>query len=202
MHPAPPSRRGPAPAAAPRGGGFSFVELMVVLAILAFAFTYAVVHLDGMTGEAKLSSAARQVGSSIEFLRGQAIRAHRAFELHLHLDTGQWESVIPRGSPESAEDRRSQEEVIVTEPVDLPRYIRFAGVKLDAGTVKTSGDLVVTFSEKGEIAPNGFMVLLISDEIADPEQAQFSIEVNGITGAVEYVPGDAPFEQVVRGDAF
>lgn len=185
-----------------RDGGFTFVELMVVLAILAFAFTYAVIHLDGATGEAKLSSSARQVGSAIEFLHGQAVRANQDFELHIHLDTGQWESVIPRRASESPEDRRTQEEVIVTEPVDLPRYIRFAGVKLDANTVTTSGEFIVSFSPRGEMTPNGFMVLLISDEIADPDQAQFSVEVNGLTGRVDYIPGDAPFDQVVRGDSF
>ena len=43
-----------------REGGFTFVELMVVLAILSFAFTYGIIHLDGATGAARLSSAARQ----------------------------------------------------------------------------------------------------------------------------------------------
>ncbi|NUN52722.1 MAG: GspH/FimT family pseudopilin [Planctomycetaceae bacterium] len=186
----------------PGPGGFSFIELMVVLAILSFAFTYAVLHLDGATGEAKLSAAARQVGSSIEFLKGQAVQSHTPLELHIHLETGQWESVIPLRPADAQEDRRTQEEIIVTEPVALPRNIRFAGVQLDAGTVTTSGTVIVTFSPLGEMTPNGFMVRLVSDEIADPDAAQFSVEVNGLTGTVDYLPGEAPFEQVVRGDSF
>ena len=61
--------------------GFSFVELLVALAIMAFAFTYGVIHLDGATAPTKLASAGRQMGAQIEFLRGHAIQASRPVEI-------------------------------------------------------------------------------------------------------------------------
>ena len=182
--------------------GFSFVELMVVLAILSFAFAYAVLHLDGATGSARLSSAARQVGTTIEFLRGHAIQARRPIELYLDLDHGKWRIVLPPRPSEREADRQEQEDVLYTEDVFLPPNIRFEGVQLDAQDSQNSGEMVLTFSPLGEIAPNGFLVRLVSDEIADDERSRFSIEVNGLTGEVSYLPGFAPFDQVVKGDAF
>lgn len=191
-----PPRRG-RPAA-----GFTFVELMVVLAIMAFAFSYAVIHLDGATGPARLSSAARQVGSTLEFLRGHAIQAARPLEMHVDIARAEWVSVMPARPSESELDRRDQEEVIVTEPIRLPRGIRFEGIQYGTSDFKTSGVLVITFSALGEMTPSGFLIRLISDEIADPDQASFSIEVNGLTGEVSHVPGYAKFEQVVSGESF
>ena len=84
----------------------------------------------------------------------------------------------------------------------LPKGFRFEGIQTDAQDLRADGDFTVTFSPLGEIAPNGFLVRLISDEIADQEEASFSIEVNGLTGEVSYAPGYAKFEQVVKGESF
>jgi hypothetical protein len=73
---------------------------------------------------------------------------------------------------------------------------------VDTRESQDRGEVVIGFSPLGEITPNGFMVQLVSWEIADPEQAFFSIEVNGLTGELEYTPGVAPFEQVVKGESF
>ena len=185
-----------------REGGFTFVELMVVLAIMAFAFAYAVVHLDGATSEARLASAGRQMGSTIEFLRGHAIQASRPLEMEIDIDHGTWTSVMPPRPSESEVERRDQEEVLYTEPVLLPTRIAIEAIQLDAHEQKTTGTLVVTFSPLGDITPNGFMIRLLSNDIADREAASFSVEVNGLTGEVSYLPGVAPFDQVVSGDGF
>jgi prepilin-type N-terminal cleavage/methylation domain-containing protein len=184
-------------------GGFTFVELMVVLAIMAFAFAYGIIHLDGATGSARLSSAARQFGTTIEFLRTQAIQSSRPLVLHVDLEKGQWTTEIPPLPSEAEQDRQAEEEVLVTEPVAFRPGIRFDGVQLDATDCQKSGEFVVTFSAMGEVTPNGFLVNLISDDTAlTDEDAHFSIEVNGLTGEVTYTPGYAKFDQVVRGDAF
>jgi prepilin-type N-terminal cleavage/methylation domain-containing protein len=191
------------PGAGTKGSrGFTFVELIVVLAILSFAFTYAIVHLDGATAAARLSSEARRVGTTIEFLRGQAIQARRPLEMHMDLDQCAWHCVVPPRPSESEADRQEQEDVISTDPAPLERGIRFDGIQLDGHETQTTGTLVVTFSPLGEISPNGFMIRLASDEIPDPDQACFSVEVNGLTGEVSYLAGNAPFDQVVKGESF
>jgi Tfp pilus assembly protein FimT len=176
--------------------------LMVVLAILAFAFSYSIVHLDGATGPARLSSAARQVGTTIEFLRGHAIQASRPLELHIDLERGEWKTLIPPRPSESEVDRREESEVLVTDPVALPREIRFHSVQFDANDQQTSGEIVITFSPLGEMSPNGLMLRLYSEEISNRDDSYFSIEVNGLSGEVSYTPGLAKFEQVIKGDAF
>jgi Tfp pilus assembly protein FimT len=174
----------------------------MVLAILAFAFTYGIIHLDGATGSARLSSSARQMGTTIEFLRGHAIQASRPVELHIDIERGQWTTVLPPRPSESSSELRDEEQVLVTDPVALPRVIHFEGIQMDTSDTQSSGIVVVTFSPLGEITPNGFLVRLLSDEIADREQASFTVEVNGLTGEVSYTPGFAKFEQVVKGESF
>jgi len=174
----------------------------VALAILSFAFTYAIIHLDGATGPTRLSSNARQFGTTIEFLRDHAVLASRPVELHVDLDRGEWLIVVPPRPSESEIDRQEQEEVLYTDPTRFPRMIQFEGIQLDTQKTETSGTVVITFNRLGEITPNGFIVRILSQEIADREEASFSIEVNGLTGEVAYLPGFAPFEQVVDGDRF
>jgi Tfp pilus assembly protein FimT len=180
---------------------------MVVLAILAFAFTYGIIHLDGATGTARISSAARQIGTTLEFLRGFAVQSARPVELHVNLDRGEWWTVVPPRPSESEKDRQDDEEILVTEPVGFGTpAIRFDAVQFDPNDQQSSGDVVITFSALGEMSPNGLMIRLVSDEVregsGDPQEGYFSIEVNGLTGEVSYTPGTAKFEQVVKGESF
>lgn len=187
----------------PSERGFTFVELMVVLAILAFAFTYGIIHLDGATGTARISSAARQIGTTLEFLRGQAIQSARPLELHVDIDLAEWTTVIPPRPSESAGNRDEEEEILVTEPVGFgTNAIRFDAIQFDPNDQQTSGKVIITFSPLGEMSPNGLMIRLVSDEVGDQDEKYFSVEVNGLTGDVSYTPGAAKFEQVVKGDSF
>jgi type II secretion system protein H len=197
-----PGASAPPGAGTGREAGFTFVELLLVLAILAFAFTYAIVHLDGATGPTRLSSAARQVGSSIEFLRGHAIQATRPLEMEIDLDHGRFRTIIPPRPSESDSDRRNQEEILQTEWTDLPPRVAFREVLFGRNDVERSGIVRVLFFEGGEIAPNGFQLRLHSDEVIDPDQAWFTLEVNGLTGEVQYLPGTPEFEQVIDGASF
>lgn len=188
---------------ASRDEGFTFVELMVVLAILAFAFSYGIIHLDGATGTARIASAARQIGTTFEFLRGHAMQSARPLELHIDLDRAEWWTVIPPRPSEAEKDRRDEEEILVTDPVGFgTTAIRFDAVQFDPHDQQTSGEVVITFSPLGEMSPNGLMVRLVSEEVRAQEEGYFSVEVNGLTGEVSYTPGTAKFEQVVKGDSF
>ena len=184
------------------GAGFTFIELIVALAIIAFAFAYAIVQLDGATAPARLASGAREVAAAVEFLRGHAIQSGRPMELHIDIDTHSWTYVVPPRPSESEISRQEQEEVLVMDPVTLPKWVEFEGIQLDSSDTRNSGSLVVTFSPLGEVSPNGFMIRLVSLEIQDQQSNRFSVEVNGLTGEVRVSPGVARFEQVVKGDAF
>lgn len=193
-----------------RESGFTFIELLVALGILAFAFSYGILHLDGATAPARLSSAARQIGSTVEFLRGHAVQAARPVEMEIDL-TGveiagvrrhRFRSVLPPRPSEAEVDYRDAESVIRTEWTYLPRWIRLSSIQTGTRTTLETGLVTLRFSELGEISPNGFMLRLVSDEIADPDEAAFSVEVNGLTGEVLYLPGNAAFDQVIDADLF
>lgn len=187
---------------AAREGGFTFIELLVALAILAFAFTYGVLRLDGATAGARLASAGRQVGCSVEFLRGHAIHAARPVEMEIDIEHRRYRSVLPPRPSETEAEREDGEASIVTEWVSLPKWVRFEGIQVGDDDSITTGIVTVTFSPLGEVSPNGFMIRLVSDEIANPDESAFSVEVNGLTGQVDYMQGRAEFEQVIDGASF
>ena len=53
------------PARPSPGAGFTFIELMVVIAILALLASIVVVNLDGISAPTKVRGAAREIGNEI-----------------------------------------------------------------------------------------------------------------------------------------
>jgi prepilin-type N-terminal cleavage/methylation domain-containing protein len=175
--------------------GFTFVELMAVLALISVAMFFVFLNLDGMTAPSRLASAGREIANSVGWIRGEAAAQARDIEVEFDLDSQRYRIVIPprpglrRGVP--GEDEWDTlpwtllpAEIRITDVQFTPLDLQYGREHED--TV-TRGSRTVTFTRTG--ASPSFMIHLQSSEILDPTERDFSVEVNGFTGAVTFEAG-------------
>src|SRR5258708_2008525 len=76
-----------------RAAGFTFIELMVVIAILALLASIVVANLDGISAPTKLRGAARALGNQMLELKEMAALKNRALSLEIDLERQRWRVV-------------------------------------------------------------------------------------------------------------
>lgn len=82
------SRRSSAEAKADGGGGFTLVELVVVLTIMVVLLGLVIVRVGGWTPRQRLSASARALGNTIRTFRERAELEERVYVLTLDSDAG------------------------------------------------------------------------------------------------------------------
>jgi len=124
-------------------GGFTLIEMMVVIVIIAISAALVIPRLPSTEGS-KLKSSARNLASGIRFLNDQAIVTKAIYRLHLNLsDNSTTIFKLSATGEESAPDdqfmgRRLIEEGIAIEDVTVPQL----------GMV-TEGETIITFGPGG-----------------------------------------------------
>ena len=93
-----------APAAPPRARGFSMLEILIVLALMAMASAIVITMLSGGESNTDLRSAARQLASGLRLARSEAVAQRRETFLVLDVagrrfkvDRDPEEHALPRG---------------------------------------------------------------------------------------------------------
>jgi len=93
-----------APAAPPRARGFSMLEILIVLALMAMASAIVIPMLSGGVSNTDLRSAARQLASGLRLARSEAVAQRRETFLVLDVagrrfkvDRDPEEHALPRG---------------------------------------------------------------------------------------------------------
>lgn len=137
--------------------GFTLIELMVVLAILALAYALVPPLFSGGPSTAEMQGAARQVAAGLRKARNQAVT--RRGEALFTLDAG-------RGSFSVSGDSRSY---------PLPEGLE---VRLHGNRTETPGTRQETIRFYADGSSDGGRVTLAS------EGRRFEIEVEGLTGRV------------------
>ena len=170
-----------------RGGlaGFTFLELVVVVGILALLFSISVPSLRGLTPKYRLRTAARELGSTLEGTRLSAI------------SRGLWMGVDYVINPTGADDTdQSYYQIIPPAPDDfpeqpirdrerlskqlLPQGVRILKVILSGNQTIDSGSISVLFSPMG----NSGSHIVVLEGI---EGRYLSVKMNCITGAIEFI---------------
>jgi prepilin-type N-terminal cleavage/methylation domain-containing protein len=178
------------------GDGFTFVEMLVVLFVLSLMTAMVVVNLDGITARSELSAAGRDLGNKMVFLRDLSLMHSSEYTLEVDLDGQRWRSYWnPTETDIPDEDERRE----AVEPDDLDWYELRRGITIEEiafGRSDTeTGDVVaLTFSEKGELFPSGFVAYLRHESLGDDDG--LSVEVSGLTGIVSYHRGRIEAEEV------
>ena len=184
-----PSRTGTRHAA-----GFTFIEMMVVIAIMSLMTALVVANLDGITARATLSRSARDLGNRLVFLRDLAVVQGREMSLEIDVANARWRE-IDRPSPQEVPDEKDRDEfTFYSAWTRAGSGVFLEGIALGREGMDVNDVFTVTYTEKGELFPSGFVAYFQHEELIETEA--ISVEVSGLTGTVSYHRGMIEAEEV------
>jgi len=180
--------------------GFTFIELMVVIAILSLLASIVVVNLDGISAPTKLRGTARSIGNQLLELKEMAALKDRAMSLEMDLEHQRWRVIDAPSVVDIPDEHEREDATFVGDWVETPEGVRIQEVSFSSTDVDSSGSLVVTFQSDGEVSPSGFVAFLKHDTL--PEDEGISVEVSGLTGLIAYHDGHFKAEEIRRPEDF
>jgi type II secretion system protein H len=183
-----------------RARGFTFIELMVVIAILALLASIVVVNLDGISAPTKVRGAAREIGNEVLQLKTAAALHGHDLSIEIDVDNQRWR-IIDQPSVTDVPDVKDREEKTFYGDWTIPpQGVRIIDVAFSATDVDRSGTTIVTFHGDGEVEPSGFVAFLNHESL--PEDEGMSVEVSGLTGLVAYHDGHFKAEEIRKAEDF
>ena len=166
----------------PRARGFTVIELIVVIAILGILASVALPSLDNFSPKYRLRSAARTVGSTINYARSMSGGTGEEHAVRYDLEDQLVTIILPPGEDEPLDlDLDEREDM---GPQDLPGGVKIVKVLYPDGYSDDRGYAYCTFDAYGN---DGSHIVVLENE----EEAQIAVIFNAILGVVDYGPGES-----------
>lgn len=161
--------------------GFTLVEMMGVIVILALVATIVSVNWNAMVPRANLHAAVRALASTLSGTRSEAIARNATFQIQYDLEQQRYRVVTPfrqegEGLAIGEEDRRA------LQWTPLPKGVQFQVITID-GVEYRKGIVYVRFDALG--TASGHTIVLVQM----PYEAKYTIEVQGLLGLIDYREG-------------
>lgn len=183
-----------------RNAGFTFLELMTVIGILAMMSALVVANMDGLMVSSQLSYAARALGNELQTIRDVAALQGREIFLEIDLDESRWR-VVDIPSPSVVPDEKDREEATYySEWFEPDLGITLTDLSFGRDDVRSSGVVTVSFDASGEVVPGGFIAYFQHEDLEEEEG--ISVELTGITGMVAFYGGRIEAEETRDADDF
>jgi type II secretion system protein H len=168
--------------------GFTLVELLVVVSIMALMLTLSLMSMDSLVPDTRLTSAAREVATLIEDARDTAILEGRVVYIEYSLgeatDDLQHYRSIRQAEPGQERDAEEFEfERVVYDWQALPSGIRIAALMIDEEEEITEGFMSFEVRPDGTVTPH--VVQVYCAEI----DTWVSVQVNGLLGEANIKTG-------------
>ncbi len=130
------------PVPAPRSRGFTLIEILAVIALIAIAVTVTAFSLRGL-GRERLEAAAHEIAAGLRDTRTRAMVAHRAqwFTVNLHARTFAAPGRDPKSLPKGAE-------VTVTSAAEDARQPGIARIRYFPDGSSTGGNIVLSLDRR------------------------------------------------------
>ena len=180
--------------------GFTFIEMLVVIAILALVASIVVVNMDGMSAPTKLRGAARSMGNLLLSLKEMAALKNRSLSIEFDVEGQRWRVI---DAPDVTDVPNAKDREAATYYGDWespPSGVRLAEISFSSTEVSTGSSTIVTFQGDGEVDPSGFTTFFTHERL--PDDQGISVEVSGLTGLVAYHDGHFKSEEIRKPDDF
>ena len=165
-----------------RQGGFTLVEIMVVIAIVAMAGQIVVLNLGSLIPSTLLDSASRQIMGQIEFLRAEAQLQGKLYQMELDLDQNRWRVILPQ--EERLTSDQTIEEELSLNWQDLDDRICFDSLQILGGHIQRNGRARITMDENGFTAD---LILAIRMNNETETDLVWSIRLRGLDRKSELI---------------
>lgn len=171
--------------------GFSLIELMAVVIVLGLVIGVVAVDWAALVPRSQLNAAVRELASTIQGARSDAIARNGVFTLVYDLEASRYEVRSPY-RPGGGLARTEEERVVVRRGV-LPEGVEIARVEVD-GRAFLTDFVTVQFDPMGRA--NGHSVTLVQPRY----NQSFAIEIVGLTGLIRFHEGEFLREEVFEED--
>ena len=167
-----------------RRGGFTLIELAVVLLILAILLSFVAPRLLAL-GQARRDAAARRLASLLGYLHDEASLRGRTYRLTLDFDDARYEvrAMVDSGEPGKADDFVEEWGPLARDE-SLPEGVRIAAV--ETPTVLASSGTVDLFFHPESDEPGAKITL------ADETDGTSVLVFDGVTGRVYIADAAGP----------
>lgn len=174
--------------------GFSLIELMTVLLILAMIATAVYVALDRVLPRAQLNDAVRGLAGTLQETRSTAISRGLSFTVEYAFEEGDghprgYRVITPFRAGGLGGIATRHEERQANEWHALPANVEFSAIRLN-GVVHDSGMLTVEFDSRGSASDH------VIELLQQPGSSYYTLEVQALSGFIQMHDGkyerDAP----------
>jgi prepilin-type N-terminal cleavage/methylation domain-containing protein len=160
--------------------GFSLVEMMGVILVIAIIATIVTVNWNAILPKAELHSAVRTLSATLSGTRSEAIARNNEYQIQYDIDNGRFRVMTPfridGGLAVADEERRA------LSWVDLPKSVHIQSVTIE-GKEYTRGIAFVRFDPLGSASTHSIVLN------QTPYENRYTIEVQGLLGLVDYYEG-------------
>ncbi|MBI2932517.1 MAG: prepilin-type N-terminal cleavage/methylation domain-containing protein [Planctomycetes bacterium] len=164
--------------------GFTLIELICVVAIVALLFTLAALRMDHLIPKYKLRGAAREIGAILKQARTRAASAGQDVYVQIEVSEGRYGIVAPfpklnnDGTPKDPPELEYQEVFRRELPGDFGKRVEFVNVILGRDQKIENGRALIRLSPFG--ASSHVIVNLRLDD------APMAVKMNGLTGVLSF----------------
>jgi prepilin-type N-terminal cleavage/methylation domain-containing protein len=174
-------------------GGFTLVELMIVVVIVGLMAGLAVTRMDFLVPKYRLRGAAREVAGAFKQARSRAVGTGKDVYVELDLPRGQYWILVafPKpAEPGEAVDPKALEYQPMQQQT-LPDGVRF----VDA--IQGAKDRVETGRARLKVSPFGSSMHMIVN-LKNTDDREMALRMNGLTGAVTFHEGRLDAEDLLE----
>lgn len=166
-----------------RERGFTLVEVLVAVALIALSLAIVAPNLYGLVPSARLDGSGKKILSWLQTIRSEARIQAKRMEMEFDLDKGRYRIIWP------PEERLTTDQIVYDDDevpdeskdwIDLDKDVVFAGAGDPATGLVEKGLYRVSYDEYGFTADQVLALTLKSD----PDFV-WSLSIRGLTGKVE-----------------
>ncbi|MGE4619077.1 MAG: prepilin-type N-terminal cleavage/methylation domain-containing protein [Planctomycetota bacterium] len=161
--------------------GFTLIELIVVVTILAVLASFTIPNLDNFSPKYRLRSAARTVGQTVGWARSLGGGLGLEHVVRYNLDENTIEVILPPGPEEDPELDIDLRESLGAE--ELPIGVEFDRILHADGSNDDFGIVDIILDQYGS---SGTHIAILKNDLKE----SIAVSFQAILGIVDYLPGE------------